>query len=213
MTCIDSLLKDIVIPLVSALIGGGLTLFGVLLTLRYESKKGENEYRERIRPFLVVESLFNTDIDLDSIKQIPVFDDSDGDLTDDDVLFQTEDLLLTNVSDYVCIFEYIKIGDMIYKPLNTVKMAIKPNESFVIDGYPVSWYYRKELTQVVIGLLDRRFNRYEYPLAFVIADAKKDHRMEEILGSHAFKSVRFESIDCSNNLYTASRKKQSKSSK
>lgn len=202
MSCNYSLLKDIFIPLVSACIGGGLTLLGVLLTLRYESKKGEIEYRERIRPFLVVESLFTADIDVDKIKQIAVSDDSDGDLSDDDILFQIDDLLLTNVSDYVCIIEYIKIGEISYKPLNTVKLAIKPNESVAIVGYPASWYYRKEMPQVVIGLLDRRFNRYEYSLAFSIANAKKDHRMEEILGSRAFKTVCFESIDCSKNLYT-----------
>ena len=44
---------DIVIPLVSAAIGGGLTLLGVWFTLRNQTKKEERQRRLNVKPILL----------------------------------------------------------------------------------------------------------------------------------------------------------------
>ena len=38
MLCCCQIWKDIIIPLISALIGGGLTLVGVIITIRHTNK-------------------------------------------------------------------------------------------------------------------------------------------------------------------------------
>ena len=52
MCCDYTFIKDIIIPVIAALIGGGTTLIGVICTIRHENKKSEKSYKERIRPFL-----------------------------------------------------------------------------------------------------------------------------------------------------------------
>ena len=54
MNCCYTIWSDIIIPLIAALIGGGLTLIGVIWTIKAEKKKDKKAYLERIRPFFVL---------------------------------------------------------------------------------------------------------------------------------------------------------------
>ena len=44
------MIRDIWIPLLSGIIGGLFTLVGVVLTVRYERKKEQRDYMEKIKP-------------------------------------------------------------------------------------------------------------------------------------------------------------------
>lgn len=62
MTC-DQVWTGIIIPLISAAIGGGITMWGVIHTIKNESRKKKEEDLERIRPFLVLEDVMVTNVD------------------------------------------------------------------------------------------------------------------------------------------------------
>ena len=50
MLCCCQIWKDIIIPLISALIGGGLTLVGVIITIRHTNKTIRNDYISKYKP-------------------------------------------------------------------------------------------------------------------------------------------------------------------
>ena len=108
-------LEDIIIPILSAFIGGGLTLVGVIITIVYERKKSAKMYVEKIRPFFVLESSFRTNIDFNTIKNIFVFGDCEQELSYGYKTYRWHEFVMTNVSDYVCLFDFIKINNEIYK--------------------------------------------------------------------------------------------------
>ena len=56
--------KDIIIPLVCALFGGLVTFIGIFITIKHENKKSRQEYVDRIRPFVVIESALTTKADI-----------------------------------------------------------------------------------------------------------------------------------------------------
>ena len=62
------MIRDIWIPLLSGIIGGLFTLVGVVLTVRYERKKEQRDYMEKIKPYLVVQHL--SDLSKDEIQHI-----------------------------------------------------------------------------------------------------------------------------------------------
>ena len=70
MNCCYIIWTDIIIPIIAALIGGGLTLSGVILTIQAEKKKAKKEYLEKIRPFFVIEDANTIDITQIKVKKI-----------------------------------------------------------------------------------------------------------------------------------------------
>ena len=115
MRCDYTFLRDIIIPLVAALIGGSTTLIGVILTIRHENKKSLKSYIEKIRPFFVVESLLTTNIEIARIKTAYVSDDSTTVLTPNDTIIHWNGLLLTNVSDAVCVLNMYELMNITMK--------------------------------------------------------------------------------------------------
>ncbi len=51
-------ITDVLIPLISAIIGGGLTLAGVIVTIKWEAKQKKQEEIEKVKPIII-----NTDYD------------------------------------------------------------------------------------------------------------------------------------------------------
>lgn len=68
MTCDQ--ITGVVVPLVSAFIGGLITFLGVLLTIKAENKKSSKEYLEKIRPFFVVEPPLTMDTEKNPKKHL-----------------------------------------------------------------------------------------------------------------------------------------------
>lgn len=193
---------DIIIPLVSAFIGGGITLWGVFLTIKYESKKSRKEYLEKIRPFFVVENENLKSIDVDSIKKIWVNDDSSKELKEVSTIFHWDSLVLSNVCDNVCMMSYIKINNEQYASFENI--PIKSGECCEIKGCPLSSYINEKIDNISLGVLDREFNIYEYELKYRINDCKVDN---DNLKNYGHKIISFYLIDCGKNLTKRSRRK------
>ena len=195
--CSDyTFIKDIIIPVIAALIGGGTTLIGVICTIRHENKKSEKSYKERIRPFFVTEAPSTCGIELDAIKTAVIEDDSAEDVSLNDIIFHWSRLVLTNVGEAVCVFEYVRIDDKYYEALE--KAPVRPGVSLSITGSPLAMYIKnRTISQIGIGVTDRLFNRYEYLVSFKI----NDYNQEGLLKKHQHKSIEFIEIDCSKNVF------------
>lgn len=203
MCCNYTFFKDIIIPLIAALIGGGTTLIGVICTIRHENKKSENSYKERIRPFFVVEPLSTSSYSLEAIKEAVVADDSAGVAIPNDMIFHWDGLLLTNVGDAVCVFEYIRIDDEYYEA--TEKAPVKIGVTLSIKSTPLSVYIRsREVSQIAIGVTDRLFNRYEYLVSFQLSNYDEDGPLKK----HVAKSIEITEIDCSKNVFNEKKYKK-----
>jgi len=203
MCCNYTFFKDIIIPLIAALIGGGTTLIGVICTIRHENKKSENSYKERIRPFFVVEPLSTSSYSLEAIKEAVVADDSAGVAIPNDMIFHWDGLLLTNVGDAVCVFEYIRIDDEYYEA--TEKAPVKIGVTLSIKSTPLSMYIRsREVSQIAIGVTDRLFNRYEYLVSFQLSNYDEDGPLKK----HVAKSIEITEIDCSKNVFNEKKYKK-----
>ena len=62
MNC-TTIINNIIIPIICALIGGGLTLIGVILTIKHETKIRNENKKLEVKPWLVLLGAYNTTID------------------------------------------------------------------------------------------------------------------------------------------------------
>lgn len=201
MNCSYKIWTDILIPLIAALIGGGLTLLGVVLTIKWEKRKADEDHLEKIRPFFVLENAYTSDINQIKIKQIDVKDDSMDNVNPDQIIFHWCSLLLSNQSESVCMLSYIKINGIKYASFGNV--PIKSGDYCEIRGFPLSVFIRKTIDDISIGFLDKFFNPYEYKVQFDIEEFQgKDERLKK----YCNKTIVFSLIDCSTNLASKRRK-------
>ena len=196
MCCNYSFFKDIIIPLLAALIGGGTTLLGVICSIRHENKKSDKAYKERIRPFFVVEASSTRGMELEAIKSAEIADDSADEASPDSVILHWSRLLLTNVGEAVCMFEYVRVDNKYYE--SSEKTPVRPGVSLSITSSPLAMYIRKNtISQIAIGVTDRLFNRYEYFVSFKL----NDYNQEGPLKKYTHKAIEFIEIDCSKNAF------------
>ena len=189
-----SIIKEICIPVISASIGGMITLIGVRWTIINENRKAEKAYKEQIRPFFIVEPYTSNEINPDKLINAHVIDDSVDSAVKGRTIYSFCDLILTNASDNVCTVSYIKINGKIYPTIKAY--PIKPGEIFNVKGIPLSWFLTEnELDTIYLGIMDRQFNHYEYEVLFTVVEETN----EKLSGNT--KKVLFDGIDCSKNLY------------
>lgn len=201
MNCCYMIWSDIIIPIIAALIGGGLTLIGVIWTIKAEKKKAKKEYLEKIRPFFVIEDATAIDITQIKVKKIWFNDDSMNDVESDQIMYHWDSLLISNQSDNVCMLSYIKVNDTEYASFDNV--PIKSGDYCEIKGSPFSVFIKKAIDNISIGFLDRNFNLYEYKVSFEITEYANEN---EGLKKYCHKAITFSLIDCRTNLAKTKRR-------
>ena len=148
------MIRDIWIPLLSGIIGGLFTLVGVVLTVRYERKKEQRDYMEKIKPYLVVQHLSDLSKDeIQHLKKASIPNDSPNpcvSITPNHIYYHWENLVISNIGNYACILAYIKINNSPYA--FPTKSPIKPGESFQIVGQWVSVYIFPEIESMRISV-------------------------------------------------------------
>lgn len=193
---------DVFVPLISAIIGGGLTLLGVIWTIKAENKKSKKEYLEKIRPFFVVEPPLTMDTEKNR-KSIWINDDYSNADQQGQIVFHLDTLYLSNESESVCMIGYIKINDTEYDALENV--PIKAGDLCEIKGAPFSTFIYSSIENISIGLFDKNFNLYEYKVFFEIKDYNNTAKKLE---KYKHKGISFNLIDCSKNIASKRRRKQ-----
>lgn len=187
--------------IVSSLIGGLFTVFGVWLTVIYERKKEQHNYLESIKPYLVVQHLVDlSKNEIQNIKTLSIPNDSTAplsSLTHTSAVYHWENLVLTNVSNSAGIFAYIKINNSPYA--FPTKSPIKPFETFQIIGNLISIFIFSSIESISLGVYDSNFNLYEYPLHFRIEEYTGDPHPKLTCKE---KVIKFDTIDCKNSRLT-----------
>lgn len=192
---VASVLTEIIIPLLSAIIGGSITMLGVVITILYESKKARKEYLEKNRPFFVVEDQGIPDVPCEKIKRIFVDDDNNKVVQPDQIVFLWDGMFISNMSNNLCLISYIRINGVEYKSFDNT--PIKVGELCKITGYPYSIYVGKSIDNVSIGFLDRDFNLYEYRAVFEIKEYQNEN---DSISKYCNKAIYISLIDCRTNL-------------
>jgi hypothetical protein len=197
--CHYAILADILIPLASALIGGGLTLCGVKRTIKAEREESRKTYLESIKPFFVVESSASTPIS-ENIRAIKFEDNTIKgyeDATSDDVCVWGT-LTLTNVSNSACLLQYIRINGKKYSFYDCE--PIKAHETVCIECYPMNLFGLKEITSIALGFYDLGFHTYEYNVHFEVQPSRRKYI--ESIEINRQKVLRFKYIDCNSEMLT-----------
>ena len=187
--------SNIIVPILSSIIGGLFTFGGVWLTIKYEQKKEWFNYLESIKPYLVVQHLVDlSKNEIQNIKTLSIPNDSTAllpSLAQTSVVYHWENLVITNVSNSTGIFAYVKINNSPYA--FSTKSPIKPFETFQIIGNLVSIFIFSSIESISLGVYDSNFNLYEYPLHFRIEEYTGDPHPKL---SCKEKVIKIDAIDC-----------------
>lgn len=187
--------SNVIIPILSSVIGGLFTFGGVWLTIKREQRKDQNNYLESIKPYLVVQHLVDlSKNEIQNIKTLSIPNDSAApapSLTKTSVVYHWENLVITNVSNSTGIFAYVKVNNSPYA--FSTKSPIKPFETSQIIGNLVSFFIRPSIESMTLGIYDSNFNLYEYPLHFRIEEYKGDPHPKL---SCKEKVIKIDAIDC-----------------
>ncbi|MDY4592417.1 MAG: hypothetical protein SO434_03335 [Eubacteriales bacterium] len=144
---------SIIIPIISAIIGGGLTLVGVIITIKHSDKINKKEYIEKFQPVLRAHSDYD-DYDYKHTKIVRIENDSENKEKQIFGIFSNTDK--ANVE-----LDSILINDNCYK--FTVNRYIKKSEDFIID---VSIDSKILVETLKIKVLDDCNNSYIFNLMF-----------------------------------------------
>lgn len=193
--------SNVLIPILSSIIGGLFTFGGVWLTIKREQRKDQNNYLESIKPYLVVQHLVDlSKNEIQNIKTLSIPNDSAApspSLTRTSVVYHWENLVITNVSHSTGIFAYVKVNNFPYA--FSTKSPIKPFETFQIIGNLVSIFIFSSIESISLGVYDSNFNLYEYPLHFRIEEYRGDPNPKL---SCKEKVIKIDAIDCKSSRLT-----------
>lgn len=106
------IIKDIIVQFVCALFGGLVTFIGIFITIKHENKKSRQEYVDRIRPFVVIESALTTKADIKQTIDVVVHTEAENEEKKDGaIIYRFYSFLFTNCGESVFIVDYLKINN------------------------------------------------------------------------------------------------------
>ena len=157
MQCYDYW-KDIIIPLLSALIGGFVTMLGVIITIKWESKKEKKKRVDAAKPWLYSLSEYEEN-NYEKANQIQL-------VAEDDDYFSVKNngngiIVIKNASNVVGLVDSLQTDRVLYKPCF----------GKILDKNDVTWLivYLKDkeetLTNMRLSISDIYGNKYEYAVA------------------------------------------------
>lgn len=204
MQCSNTLV-DIWIPIISAVIGGLLTLSGVIITILWQSRKDHIEKESMIKPIIIVEPPSITPIPSNKIYFHNSFINNNPEQS---VIFWFP-LVITNYSNNPCILRYVTINDQVNKLLEPT--PFKFNETIELIPYGLDVFPLENITEISLGLYDSAFNSYEYKLIFSINTPNE--MINEKLKQYTQKVIEFKYIDCNSPKLSERKQKQRNTTK
>ena len=155
---INDVILYIIIPLVSAVIGGGLTLVGVLITTKHETKIRTEEKISNNEPLFYI---------FDPLQQF----DSQG--TQEYHFFPKNEktngsrgILFKNTDKTYIVLDSIRINSKYYYP--KIGKVVNKNEMFTIRIYSSENYLTNKDTTITLNVRDILGNKYSYKILYDI---------------------------------------------
>ncbi len=162
MDC-NEIITNIIMPIVSALIGGGLTLIGVLITIKSENKKRKEEIRIANKPlFYVIDP--HQDYDYKNAVDFAFYQ---NDSKKNEGFFT---LIFKNTDKAILILDYIEINGIKYysKYGNVVDKSVV----FNIYIYADKNTFKKSNNEIIFSIKDSLNNNYKYNLEYTDENGK-----------------------------------------
>ena len=170
MEC-NEIITNIIMPIVSALIGGGLTLVGVLITIKSENKKRKEEIRIANKPlFYVINPMQKYEYKNSSDFEFRNEDDekSDGFIP----------IIFKNTDNAILVLDYISINGKKYYSMNG--NIVDKNTTFNIYLYVCNEAKVDFNANIVFAIKDSIGTRYKYELSFHDEKSEYITQSEEI---------------------------------
>lgn len=158
----ENIITCIIVPIVSAIIGGGLTLIGVLITIKSENKKRSGELKLANKPiFYLINPM--QDYDYKNAVFFRFDDDKNGAKRNIEFIFR-------NTDNAVLVFNYISIDDHKFFPTNG--NVVDKATTFYIEVYATRDTKIEKNSSIVLSVKDLSGNVYNYELAYSSKDSK-----------------------------------------
>lgn len=160
----------IIVPLISSLIGGGLTLIGVLISIHHENKNRKNEIKRLNKPLIY---LINPMQDYDYKSAVQFYFENK--------IFKSNgfiEIILKNTDNAIMIMDSIKIGDDIYYPTNG--NVVDKNTIFYIYVYINEKIKSINQENIMLTIKDVLGNSYKYKLIYSDENSKSVDVIEEM---------------------------------
>ena len=169
MTC-DQVWTGIIIPLIAAIIGGGITMWGVILTIKREKQKDDENRILAVKPWIFsYESIRSFNADEVNIIHLSVKEKLDEQNTE---LF---DIIIKNTDNGIGIVEKFVTENNTYYPI--VGRVIEKNTTVILR---VHWNGNENLRKMRLFIQDVYQNRYCYEVT---------QSSEEIRGGYYIKEI------------------------
>ena len=162
----------IIIPIISSLIGGGLTLIGVLMTIKFENKKRKDEIKMAIKPlFYLINPLQDYDY-----RHVSYYE-FDNNYEDNNKHIE---IIFKNTDNAILVFDNISVNGKKYYSQNG--NIVDKNTTF-----NVSLSFSKDViineSEIIFTVKDSLNNNYKYKLGYKTKDSKHIDVFEEILSN------------------------------
>lgn len=154
----NEILSNIIMPVICALISGGLTVFGVSLTIRYENKKNKESIRLSYKPFLC---RIDPNQDFDYKNAIQYYFNYNSKPQG-----QVIEGIFKNTDNGLLILDSVFINDEQYYP----------NYGNVVDKNTIFYLYiycnkiLKEDDKIILNIKDVFNNEYKYDIKFEVSE-------------------------------------------
>lgn len=213
-------LTEIFIPVYAAIVGGGITLVGVLLTIKHNKEERLAKEYQRHKPFIVRDNSVYL-LDYDKMIPIVIIDlyNDEMKIGEDNVYF-IDKPVFTNVGESTISINYIKFNDR--KSKLWVEQIIPAHKTFYI--YPNNWCRSVcvdggALKTIKLGIRDIYSNQYEYNVVFSLVkmttrpdndryfekvDKRRIKTQED--GSVTFNLIEFKAVECFSDIITCDSK-------
>ena len=162
------IIKDIIVPIISALISGGLTLIGVLISIKYERKRRKEEIRIKNKPlFLLVDTI-------QDYKQNYIYYEFENKNIKSSSFIE---IILRNTDNAILILDHIEVDSDIFFPSNGT--IVDKNMTFSIFVHADKSIIPPE-SKISLFVKDSIGNPYQYIVGYSSNDIKYPDILEEI---------------------------------
>lgn len=169
MKCND-IITNIVIPIISSIISGGLTLIGVLITIKSENRKRKEEIRIANKPLFYI---LDPKQEYDYQSTVSFYFNSENETKESNNYIYG---IIKNTDKAILIFDCIQIGDKKYYSLNG--NVVDKN---VIFNLYINTTEKTNNETIIFIIKDSLNNQYKYELTYSEENSKFISEYQEIV--------------------------------
>lgn len=170
-------LQNVVISIYSAVVGGGLTLVGVIITIKKQEKENREQDRLRYYPYFNIFINMGENIDFEScylidtaVNVIKEKDINKKPLEENEVIYYMDTLVFQNSDHSNFVIDKITIND---KPLYKKQKLVLKNEKFDIANTNYFISVKDKLPKIKLYISDMLKNNYIFKIDFQSKDEER----------------------------------------